>query len=72
MIYSYILYYLLGGILFNVIYDLVVDWLYSTGVTQDLRFSIKERLFVGLIWPFYLIVLIKNLFNQLFKNKDND
>lgn len=72
MIYSYIIYYLLTGALFNMLYDLMVDWLQAKGKTQDMRFSMKERFFVTLIWPIYLIFFVINFFIQLLKNKNND
>ena len=62
---QYIIYYLIGGLLLNLIYDLIVDEL----ANQDLRFTTKERIIVGLVWPIYLISFIKNVF---FKNNKND
>lgn len=67
MIYSYIIYYILIGILLNMLYDLIVDWLQTKGKTQDMRFSMKERFFVALTWPIYLIFFVRNFFIQLFK-----
>ena len=72
MIYSYIIYYLLIGALFNMLYDLMVDWLQAKGNTDSIRFSMKERIFVALIWPIYLIFFVRNFFIQLLKNKNND
>lgn len=72
MIYSYIIYYLLIGILFNILYDLMVDWLHSRGHTGNIRFSIKQRFIVALIWPQYLTFFARSFFIQFFKNKNND
>ena len=65
---QHIIYYLLGGILFNFIYDLLVDKLGNEAV----RFTMKERIAVGLIWPIYTIIFIRNLFIHLFKNNQDD
>lgn len=65
---QYIIYYLLGGILFNLLYDLLVDKLNN----QALRFTIGERIAVGLFWPIYLILFLRNFFIQLFKNNQDD
>lgn len=72
MIYNYLMYYLMIGITFNMLYDLIVDYLQAKGKTQDMRFSMKERFFVTLIWPIYLTFFIVLLFIKLFKNKNND
>lgn len=72
MIYNYLMYYLIIGIAFNMLYDLMVDWLQAKGKTQDMRFSMKQRFFVTLIWPIYITVFFINFFIQLFKNKNND
>ena len=65
---QYIIYYLLGGVIFNLIYDLIVDEL----ANRHLRFTIKERIEVGLVWPIYLILFLRNFFIQLFKNNKDD
>jgi hypothetical protein len=65
---QYIIYYLLGGVLFNFLYDLLVDKLDN----QSLRFTMKERIAVGLVWPIYIIAFLRNFFIQLFKNNQDD
>ena len=72
MYYIYIIYYLLPGILFNMLYDLMVDWLHSRGHTDNIRFSMKERIAVAIIWPIYLTFFARTFFIQFFKNKNND
>lgn len=72
MIYNYIIYYLLIGTILNMLYDFMVNYLQNKGKTQDMRFSIKQRFFVALIWPIYLTFFIINFFIQLSKNKNND
>lgn len=72
MIYNYIIYYLFIGIAFNLFYDLMVEWLYTKGHTDNIRFSMKQRFFVAMTWPIYLTFFVINFFIQLFKNKNND
>jgi len=65
---QYIIYYLLGGVILNLIYDLIVDVLSK----PSLRFTMKERIAVGLVWPLYVLMFMRNLFIQLFKNNPDD
>lgn len=65
---QYFLYYLLGGVLFNFIYDLLIDKLGN----QALRFTMKERIAVGLVWPLYILMFLRNFFIHLFKNNQDD
>lgn len=65
---QYIIYYLLGGVLFNFIYDLLIDKLDN----QSLRFTIGERIAVGLVWPIYVIAFLRNFFIHFFKNNQDD
>lgn len=65
---QYIIYYLLGGVLFNFIYDLLIDKLGD----KSLRFSTTARIIFGLVWPFYVLAFIRNFFIYFFKNKQDD
>ena len=57
--------YIICGVIFNFIYDLVINYLGKDH--YNLRFSIAERVLVAFFWPLFLIkftiTLIKNLIN---------
>lgn len=65
---DYIIYYCIVGVAFNFGYDLTVDKMQR----EDLRFTIGERIIVGLFWPLYVIAFTINFFKELFKNKKDD
>lgn len=67
MVFNYIIYYILIGIVFNMLYDLLVDYLRNQGNDSDIRFTLKERIIVTLLWPIYATGLIVNIFINLFK-----
>lgn len=57
----YIMYYLFAGIVFNFLFDKLVDY---TEV-EDMRFSSLERVYTTLIWPIALIVFIYNFIKSI-------
>jgi Trk-type K+ transport system membrane component len=67
MLANYIIYYILAGTVFNIFYDLLVDYLRNRGIDSDIRFTLKERIIATLLWPIYATGLIVNIFINLFK-----
>ena len=66
---SYAIYYLMGGVCFNLGYDLVVNKIGDEG----LRFNMMERISVGLIWPIFTLIFFINFLKAIFNgNNDND
>jgi hypothetical protein len=59
---SYILYYLMVGVVLMFLYDRVVDY-----TNDEFRFNITERIVVGLLWPIGLLFFILTLIKVLFK-----
>jgi hypothetical protein len=59
---SYILYYLMVGVVLIFLYDKVVDY-----TNDEFRFNITERIVVGLLWPIGLLFFILTLIKVLFK-----
>jgi hypothetical protein len=47
-------YYMLLGIITNLIYDLIVSYLGK----EELRFTNTQRLFVAATWPMYMVAFI--------------
>ena len=51
--------YIFIGIVFNFLFDLMVNWLASNDPEHEgLRFTMPERLIAVLTWPIHLIRLI--------------
>jgi Trk-type K+ transport system membrane component len=67
MLANYIIYYILAGTVFNIFYDLLVDYLRNRGIDSDIRFTLKERIIATLLWPIYATGLIVNIFINPFK-----
>jgi hypothetical protein len=62
--FNIIIWYVFGGVLTNFIYDLTVSRIHE--LTQDeetegLRLGMSERIWVGLIWPIFIITFIIKL-----------
>ena len=63
--------YLLIGIFFAFLVDLLIDYLKRIGVQQR-RWSNIERFFCVLIWPFGLIVFLISFIKTIFKTKKDE
>lgn len=66
---TFILYYIICGVIFNFLFDLMVNWLVSNDPEHEgLRFTMAERLAVVLTWPIHfgrlLISFIKTIINS--------
>lgn len=62
--FNIIIWYVFGGVLTNFIYDLTVSRireLTQDEETEGLRLGIIERIWVGLIWPIFMITFIVKL-----------
>jgi len=53
---TYIFYYVSIGVLFNFLFDKIVDFLEQ----EQIRFSIMERVLTTLLWPLALTVFVYN------------
>ena len=63
---TFLFYYAIGGFIFNLVWDLLVSFLANKNiVSENTRLSGKERLFVGLIWPYGLVLFIYHLIESL-------
>ena len=58
--------YLIIGVLFNFIFDKLVDF----NESEEYRFTIKERIIMTLIWPVGLGMFAFHFFNNIFRNKN--
>lgn len=56
------------GITINLLYDLLVDGLKC----EELRFNMRERAFVTLIWPIYLVTFVIKFLTQVSKKNKDD
>jgi len=66
-IFQYISFYLMIGVTFNALYDLVISYIKNEG----LRFNIKERIVFTLIWPIYLALLLFNYIKNIINGSNN-
>ena len=57
----YIIYYLFAGIMFNFLFDKLVDYTEQ----EQMRFTIMERIYTTLVWPIALIVFLYNFIRTL-------
>ena len=56
---EFLLYYAIGGFLFNLIWDLLVSFLVNKDLLNETtRLKGVERLIVGFIWPYGLALFI--------------
>ena len=56
-----ILTYIFIGVIFNFLFDLVVNYLGD----EEQRFTMKERISTTLIWPIALIIFLYNFIRTL-------
>ena len=63
---TYGTYYLLGGVVFNFFYDMVV----TKTEDENLRFNMMERISVGLVWPIFTMLFIYNFLKVIFGDND--
>lgn len=66
MSYNFIVYYLLAGVVFNFLYDKLIDVLGEDH--EDARFNMTERAIIMVTWP---IALLRFLFGFFSNNSDN-
>jgi len=59
-------YYILFGVIVNALYDFLI----STIDREDLRFSMLERILIGLFWPAYLVLLVINFIIKYINGKN--
>lgn len=64
---GFLIYFAIGTAV-NLLYDLLVDGLKR----EELRFNMRERAFVALIWPIYVIAFVINFFVQISKKNKDD
>ena len=57
----YIIYYLFAGIVFNFLFDKLVDYTEQ----EQMRFTTMERIYTTLVWPIALIVFLYNFIRTL-------
>jgi len=55
-----ILTYIFVGVVFNFLFDLLINWLGA----EEQRFTTGERISTVLLWPIALIVFIVNFFKS--------
>ena len=53
---TYIFYYVSIGVLFNFLFDKVIDFLEQ----EQIRFTTMERIITSLLWPIALLVFLYN------------
>lgn len=58
---TYIFYYISIGVLFNFLFDLIVNYIEQ----EEARFSTGERIVTTLLWPIALIVFVFNFVKTL-------
>jgi len=66
---TFVLYYIICGVIFNFLLDLIVNWLASYNPENEgLRFTMAERVVMSLTWPVHfvrlLIGFIKTIINS--------
>lgn len=66
MDYQLVIYYLLGGVVFNFAYDKLVDAMGEE--YEDVRFTMPERLVIMITWPLALLRFLVGFFSN---NSDN-
>lgn len=60
----YISLYLLGGVVFNFIYDKIID---SQEIEEN-RLNLIERMWAGVLWPIAVTVFLVAFFKSMFRN----
>jgi len=64
--------YLIGGVVFNFIFDVLVSLLIGNDKENRVRFTMPQRLFAMIVWPLYTLGLIGGVIYHTFKNKTDD
>jgi hypothetical protein len=66
----YISGYIICGVLFNLFYDLIISSLHAINEdSEKLRFNMRERLFMVLVWPIATIFFIVGLLKEYLRRK---
>ena len=60
---NYIFTYLFIGVVFNLLFDLIVNYIEY----EQARFTIAERVITALLWPIALAVFVYNFIKTLFE-----
>ena len=58
---TYIFYYLSLGVVFNFLFDLIVNYIEQ----EEARFNIGERILTTILWPIALTVFLYNFIKTL-------
>ncbi len=59
-------YYAIGGFLFNLIWDILVSLAVKQEVlSEDVRFTNKERIIAGVLWPWGLFLFLYHFIRTL-------
>jgi len=66
---TFVLFYIICGVIFNFLFDLIVNWLASNNPEHEgLRFTMAERAVTVLTWPIHagrlIIGFIKTIINS--------
>tara|TARA_Y100000361_G_scaffold152291_1_gene171396 strand:+ start:1022 stop:1219 length:198 start_codon:yes stop_codon:yes gene_type:complete len=63
---SWIYIYLIAGVAFNFILDLMVDAIVKNDIKkeEDVRTDIPTKIILGIFWPFALIYLVYKLIKE--------
>jgi hypothetical protein len=66
---SFILYYLIAGVIWNLIWDLLVSYLAKEDALAEdsARLVGFERVIMGLAWPYAMLVFFHKLWTITFK-----
>jgi hypothetical protein len=73
IILKYILYYLLLGVGFNFIWDLLISILkHGPYVKEEHRLENNERIFMCLVWPYGTFLILYHLYIALNKKNKDD
>lgn len=64
--------YLIGGVAFNFIFDILVSLLIGNDAENRVRFTMPQRLFAMIVWPLYTVGLIGGVIYHLFKSEKDD
>ena len=64
--------YLLCGVGFNLLFDVLVSLLNDHLDESKIRFTMAQRLVTLFTWPFYLVILVGGTVYHIFKSNDNE
>jgi hypothetical protein len=63
---TFILYYIICGVVFNFVFDLMVNWLASNDPEHEgLRFTMSERLIIVFTWPIHFVRLLRGIIKTI-------